>query len=73
VKYADVSEVRTASIIRVVMEAVRTSETSVNSNETTQRCIPEDSIFHLFLNNRAISLKLHFGVVYAKCIPSSTE
>jgi hypothetical protein len=43
-KYTDVSEVRTASIIRVVMEAVRTSETSVNSNETTQRCIPEDCI-----------------------------
>jgi hypothetical protein len=38
----DISEVRTASIIRV-MEAEHTSETSVYSNETTLRCIPEGS------------------------------
>jgi hypothetical protein len=52
-KWTDVSEVRTASIIRVVnsfndvmMEAVRTSETTVNFNVTTQRYIPEDSKLH---------------------------
>jgi hypothetical protein len=28
---------------RLMMEAVRTSETSVHSNETTLRYIPEDS------------------------------
>jgi hypothetical protein len=42
----DISEVRTASIIRVIilmMEAVRTSETSVYSNETARRYIPEGS------------------------------
>jgi hypothetical protein len=33
----DVSEVRTASIIiALIMEAIRTSETSVYSNETTR-------------------------------------
>jgi hypothetical protein len=40
----DVSEVHTASIIRaMMMEAARTSETSVNLNVTTRRYIPEDS------------------------------
>jgi hypothetical protein len=45
-EYTDVSEVRIASIIReiivLMMETVRTSETSVYS-ETTWRYIPEDS------------------------------
>jgi len=41
-EHADVSEVRTVPMI-VVMEAVRTSETSVYSNETTRRYIPEGS------------------------------
>jgi hypothetical protein len=40
-------KVRTASIIRAIiavkMEAVRTSETSVNFNVTTRRYSPEDS------------------------------
>jgi hypothetical protein len=39
----DVLEVRTATIIRaMMMEEVRTSETSVNINLTTRRSIPED-------------------------------
>jgi hypothetical protein len=42
-KLADVSEVGTASIIRAVMEAERTCETSVNFNVTTWRYIPADS------------------------------
>jgi hypothetical protein len=43
-KLTDVSEVRTASNIRaMMMEAVRTSEMSVNFNVTTRRYIPEDS------------------------------
>jgi hypothetical protein len=41
---------RTASIIRglmaLMMEAVRTSKTSVNFNVTTRRCIPKDSKRH---------------------------
>jgi hypothetical protein len=43
-KVTDVSEVRTASIIRAMMEAVRTSETLVNFNVTRRRYIQEDSI-----------------------------
>jgi hypothetical protein len=43
-KWTDVSEVRTASIIRVMNEEERASETSVHFNETTWRYIPEDSI-----------------------------
>jgi hypothetical protein len=40
----DVSEVRAASInITLMMEEVRTSETSVNINLTTRRYIPEFS------------------------------
>jgi hypothetical protein len=39
----DVSEVRTASIIALMMEAVRTSETSINIHLTTRQYIPEDS------------------------------
>jgi hypothetical protein len=54
-EYTDVSEVHTASIIRAVtasmialmMEAVRTSETSVYSNETIGRYIPAPLIFIL--------------------------
>jgi hypothetical protein len=40
------SEVHTASIMRVKIEAVRTSETSGHSNETTRRYIPVDSKLH---------------------------
>jgi hypothetical protein len=39
----DVSEVRTATIISAMKEAVRTSETSVNIYLTTWQYIPEDS------------------------------
>jgi hypothetical protein len=47
-KLIDVSEVRTAYIIRAMMlAAVRTSETSVNFNTTIRRCIPEDSKLHI--------------------------
>jgi hypothetical protein len=35
-EWTDVSEVPTASIVALKMEAVRTSETSVCSNETAQ-------------------------------------
>jgi hypothetical protein len=36
-------------IIALMMEAVRTSETLVHSNETTGRYIPKDSKFQLFI------------------------
>jgi hypothetical protein len=45
-----VEVVRSASIIRgfftLIMEAVSTSGISAYSNETTRRCIPEDSNIH---------------------------
>jgi hypothetical protein len=46
----DVSEVRTASfIIALVMEAVRTTEKSVNIYLTTWQYILEDSKIHIVL------------------------
>jgi hypothetical protein len=56
-----VSEVRTASIMRAMivslkMEAVRTSETSVNIYLTTWQYIPEDSELH---TRRRENLKSH--------------
>jgi hypothetical protein len=48
----DVSEVRTPSIIALMMEALRTSETLVNFNVTMQHYIPEHYKLHttLFYN-----------------------
>jgi hypothetical protein len=40
----DVSEEHTTSIIALMMKAVHTSDTSVNTNLTIWRYIPEDSI-----------------------------
>jgi hypothetical protein len=45
-KLIDVSEVRTASIIRAITEAVRTSETSAYFHDTTQRYITQSCHFH---------------------------
>jgi hypothetical protein len=45
-KSTDVLEVLTASIIALMMEAVRTSETSVSFYQTTLHNIPEDSRLH---------------------------
>jgi hypothetical protein len=52
----DVSEVGTASIIALMMEAVRTSETSVNIYLTTRQYIREDSELH---TRRRENLKSH--------------
>jgi hypothetical protein len=52
----EVSEVRTASIIRAMMEVARTSETSVHIYLTTRQCIPEDSELH---TRRRENLKSH--------------
>jgi hypothetical protein len=40
-EWTDVSQVRTASVIKAMIH--RTSETSVHSNEIARRYIPEDS------------------------------
>jgi hypothetical protein len=47
-KLTDISEVRTASIITLMMEAVCTSETSVNFDVTTRRYSPEDSKLQVY-------------------------
>jgi hypothetical protein len=53
----DVSEVRTAAtIITVMTESVRTSETSVDINLTIPQYIPENSKLH---NRRRGNLKCH--------------
>jgi hypothetical protein len=66
VKYmlTDVSEVRTASIIRAMMETVHTSETSVNIYLTTRQYIPEDCKLH---TRRRENLKSH---IILTCYPS---
>jgi hypothetical protein len=43
----DVSEVLTASMIALMMEAESTSESSVNFYKTTRRNIPETAMFIL--------------------------
>jgi hypothetical protein len=56
-KLTDVSEMCTASIrVAMIMKAVRTFETSVSFNVTTQRYIPEDSKHHI---RRRENLKYH--------------
>jgi hypothetical protein len=48
----DVSEVRTASIIALMMEAVRTPQTSVNINSTTS----QNALLHI---RRRENMKSH--------------
>jgi hypothetical protein len=58
----DVSEVRAAFIIRTIMiEAARTSETSVDIQLITRQYIPEDSELH---TRRRENLKSHRGGGY---------
>jgi hypothetical protein len=61
-EYTDVSEVRNVSIITVMMEAVRTSETSVYS-KATRRYIPEGSHLH---TRRRENLKSHLTSLLLK-------
>jgi hypothetical protein len=57
----DVSEVLAASIIRAMMNAIRTSETSVDIHLRTWQYIPEDSELHI---RRRENLKSH---IYCNC------
>jgi hypothetical protein len=71
--------VHTASIIRamsaLMMEAVRTFETSVNIFLTTQQYIPEDSKLHTRRHENLKSLKvpLHYVKVGVWCIVNTKE
>jgi hypothetical protein len=59
-KLTDVSKVRIASIIgAMIMETIRTSETSVNLNVTTRRYIPEDSKLQIRNCPHQVFLKLY--------------
>jgi hypothetical protein len=63
-EYTDVSDVRTASVIRVstvMMEAICTFETSVYSNGTTRHYIPEGS--YLQINCLCVSLIFIYSVL----------
>jgi hypothetical protein len=51
---------RAASIIRVMMEAARTSETSVDIDLRTRQYIPEDSELH---TRRSENFKSHISQV----------
>jgi hypothetical protein len=54
----DVSRVRTAIIVtNLMMEAARTSETSVNINLTTRRYIPEDFELYFKILPRLLPIK----------------
>jgi hypothetical protein len=46
IEVTDVSQVYTVFITSLMMEAVRSSETSVYFSATTRHCIPEGSHFH---------------------------
>jgi hypothetical protein len=62
-KLTDVSEVRIACIvitIALMMDAVRTSKTSVNFNVTTRHYIPEDFNLH---TRRRENLKSHISML----------
>jgi hypothetical protein len=63
VEFTDVSEVLAASIIRaIMMEAVSTSQTSVNFYQTTRRNNPEDS--HLRSLSCSQEPALHVAVCF---------
>jgi uncharacterized protein involved in response to NO len=65
VEWTDVSEVRTESIIIVLMmEAVCTSETLVHFNVTTRRYIPEESKLHVLTLGAEFLPELFLLVIY---------
>jgi hypothetical protein len=61
----DVSEALAVSIIRAMMEAVRTSETSVNFYQSTRRNIPEEIHLHTRRRENLKSRKLVDSVPFA--------
>jgi hypothetical protein len=70
----DVSEVSNASIIRAMMEAVRTSEMSVNFNVTTRHYIPEGSKLQVLTYFAIIMIAEALCWLYSQChIASSVQ
>jgi hypothetical protein len=66
VKFANISELLAASIIRAMMEAASTSEASVNYYQIIRRNNPEDSHFHTRRHEKLKS-SLHFSVTFRSC------
>jgi hypothetical protein len=67
VKFTNVSEVLAASInIAQMMEAARTSETSVNFYQTTQRYNPEDSHLRTHCRENLKSYSVRINGLWAK-------
>jgi hypothetical protein len=50
------------------MEAARTSATSVNFNEVTLRCIPEDYLLHIRRREKLKSHLLSFNPLKTKLV-----
>jgi hypothetical protein len=69
VKITDVSEVRTASITRVMMKAVSTFEKPVNFYGTTRRNIPERSHLQVYITFYILC----FGTVSISCLDAEIE
>jgi hypothetical protein len=55
-KYTDVSEVHTASTIALMMEEIRTSETSVYFSENTLQYIPEGCRLRIWLSGSSVRM-----------------
>jgi hypothetical protein len=51
----DISEVRPASIVALMMEAARTSETSVDFQLRTRQYIPEDYYLHDYMRQQKVA------------------
>jgi hypothetical protein len=76
-KLTDVSEMRIASIIALMIEAVSTSETSVHFYEATRRKIPEESSY-IYMSgpkiwNRSRNQITHRPVEYILFLASNYE
>jgi hypothetical protein len=61
-KLTNVSKVLTATIIRVMIEAISTSQTFMNFDEIIQCNIPEGCHLHVCCHE---SLKFYFMILYA--------
>jgi hypothetical protein len=59
--FTNVSEVLAAAIINLMMEAASTSETLLNTYQTTQRYNPEDSHLHTRRCENLKSYMYHLG------------
>jgi hypothetical protein len=67
-EWTDVSDVHTAFIVTLMMVSVRTSETSVYSNWTARRYMPDDSHLHTRCRENLKSHNINLGRVMAQAV-----